>query len=282
MNRIVVPVDFSTTSEKAFEYALHIAAKTKGSIMLYHNYKPLESPFVDTVAAREAYNNTMLQDHELQLTAFKNKVSAAWPGITITTVVEPAPLIDNLLEYIHAREADLIVMGTQGATGLKKVIIGSVAERVVKKSPIPVLLVPENFEWKDPSCFVFATSFEPADRHALQTVLPIAKAFGASVTVVHLSSDYLSHAEKEQEQAAFNQYAQLLQSEFSEEQLSFKLAHTSSLLTGMETLHHSIPYDLAVLVRREKTFLEKFFIDSFTTNMAYVTRWPLLVVPAVH
>ena len=86
-------------------------------------------------------------------------------------------------------QVELIIMGTQGASGLKKTIIGSITSRIIEKSDIPVLVVPEKYELKDPREIVFATNYHCNDRPALSFTLSIAKVFNASVTVLHINTD---------------------------------------------------------------------------------------------
>jgi nucleotide-binding universal stress UspA family protein len=57
---------------------------------------------------------------------------------------------------------------------------------------------------------------------------------------------------------------------------------SSSITETMERLDKKFPYDVMVMVRRKKSFLERFFIKSFTQNMAYITKKPLLIVPEVE
>ena len=61
--------------------------------------------------------------------------------------------------------------------------------------------------------------------------------------------------------------------------MKFDLMESSSITETMERLDKKFPYDVMVMVRRKKSFLERFFIKSFTRHMAYVTKKPLLIVP---
>jgi nucleotide-binding universal stress UspA family protein len=143
ITRILVPVDFSPHAERAVRYAATLARRFDATLHLLH---VVEDPFLSGAWSPEAYvpNVTeLLQDltagAERQLAGLRASVAAL--GITVTTAVitgRPAPAIVS-----HADQGgfDLIVMGTHGRTGLSHVVIGSVAERVVRKAPCPVLTV---------------------------------------------------------------------------------------------------------------------------------------------
>jgi nucleotide-binding universal stress UspA family protein len=277
MKRILVPTDFSPTAEKAFRLAVNIAAKAKGTVILYHTYIPVESTFVGTEKTRKQYNTQSEANIVKRLQRLKRKVTVDSTEVAVSTIVGRSPLIDNIFAFAEHNHIDLIVMGTQGASGLKKTTIGSVAARVIEKSNLPVLLVPAKYELSEPSQFVFATNFSNTDKAALVNVGEMAKLYNAGVTVLHFQNVFTDHADKEKND--YDTYAHYLQKELNKYKIQFHMLEVSSVAETMETLDKIFPYDVMAMVRRKKTFLEKFFVKSFTKNMAYVTTKPLLIVP---
>lgn len=137
VTRILVPSDFSDASDRALEYARVLAARFGASLHLLH---VVDDPFVADGLAAEAYitetpsvRTAMLDDARarLQHRATGCSTTEAIFGRAATTIVE----------YAQQLEIDLIVMGTRGRTGLAHLLLGSVAERVVRKAPCPVLTV---------------------------------------------------------------------------------------------------------------------------------------------
>lgn len=279
MKRILVPTDFSPTAEKAFHFALSIAARTKGTVILYHTYIPVESTFVGTEKTRKQYNTQSEANILKRLQRLKRKVTGDAADVAVSTIVGRSLVIDYILGFAEHNHIDLVVMGTQGASGLKKTIIGSVAARVIEKSDLPVLLVPAKYELEELRQFVFATNYLPTDKLALTLFDAMAKLYNADITVLHFLDVYNTEMEKEKERNDFDTYAFSLQREFNESKMSFHLMETSSVCETMETLDKKFPYDIMAMVRRKKSSLEKFFIKSFTQNMAYITKKPLLIVP---
>ena len=278
MKRLLVPTDFSPTSEKAFRIALDIAIKSNGKIILFHAYTPVERTSSVALDKRSADSNKQTEnDLGKRLERFKKKVMANGMDVPVSIVLGHNPIIKNMLGFAKDNYIDLIVMGTQGASGLRKTIIGSTAGRVMEISDIPVLLVPEKYELKALEQIVFATNYQKTDKKALMLVVAMAKLYNADVTVLHFLSIYTAEAEKEKND--FDTYAFSLQRIFNESKMKFHLLETSSVIETMENLDKKFPYDMLAMVRRKKSFLEKFFIKSFTENMAYVTTKPLLIVP---
>lgn len=96
------------------------------------------------------------------------------------------PLTATLLDYAREHAVDLIVMGTQGASGLRKWLIGTVASGVAAHAQAPVLLVPEKYEWREPGQVAFATNYDACEKEALEKAIRIAGSIKAQLTIVHL------------------------------------------------------------------------------------------------
>lgn len=279
MKRILVPTDFSPTAERALRFALDFAERSSGTVILYHVHKPVTNEFVGTVDDRDMYNRQTEVNLVKKMQRLKKKVTEDNHVVPVSAVLGHSPVIDNILGFAEANQVDMIIMGTQGATGIRKTIIGTVAAKIAEQADIPVLLIPGKYDWKDPTHLVFASNYSLADREALTILLSIAKLFKSRVTVLHLRNVYLSTAEKEKVQADFDAYAFALQRDFTEHKIKFSLLDTDSVIETMENLDKKMPYDIITMVRRKKGFYEKFFIGSFTKNMAYITKQPLLIIP---
>jgi nucleotide-binding universal stress UspA family protein len=197
MKRILVPTDFSPTAELAFRFAVNLASRAKGSITLYHNYIPIENTFIGTEITRKKYNAEYEATEVKKLALLKKRVLGDIIQVAVTITVERAPLIDNMLGFAAHNKIDLIVMDTQGASGFKKTIVGSVAAKIVEKSDIPVFLVPEKYKMKEPKQFVLASNIQSFEKNALTLVIDMAKVYDADLTVLHFQSLNIPAAEKE-------------------------------------------------------------------------------------
>ena len=135
---IMVPVDFSSYSKQAVNYAAMIAKKFNAGIVLAHVIDSLSYSVTDTLKviehrrALETIAGTLLDNLSKQLREKNLKVK--------TYLVSGAPYRE-ILKKTQLEKVDLIVMGTHGRTGVAHLLLGSVAERVVRLSPCPVLTV---------------------------------------------------------------------------------------------------------------------------------------------
>jgi nucleotide-binding universal stress UspA family protein len=138
---ILVPVDFSDSSHHALEHAMQLARVTGAGLHLLHSY-PV-SPGIATPygpALPDVVFESIRLGAERKLAEVRARVERE--GLRATahlTAESPAFAISDAAKELGA---DLIVMGTRGLSGLKHVLLGSVAERTVRTAPCPVLTVP--------------------------------------------------------------------------------------------------------------------------------------------
>jgi len=137
--RFLVPVDFSEHANQAVDYAIGLAGKLGARVTLLHVIQSLPLGGVD-MGVTLPY--TYLQDLEAEIMRgmepYLERVTAA--GLEGEIVVVHGIPFHEIIETARTQEADLIIMGTHGRTGLQHVLLGSVAEKVVRLAPCPVLV----------------------------------------------------------------------------------------------------------------------------------------------
>jgi universal stress protein A len=132
---ILCPVDFSDASRKAVRYAREFAVNMRASIVLLHVIDiPIES-LVNNVQLDEELETSALQ----KLDALKNELLSE--GLTVDSHVEIGIPADVILDQASKRDVNLIVMGSHGKKGMTRLILGSVAEAMMRKAGCPVLIV---------------------------------------------------------------------------------------------------------------------------------------------
>ena len=144
---LLIALDGSRFAERSLEAALQIALRFESKVTLLRVTAPEAQPVVMGPAASLANLERIEQTTELEMEeaeAYLESIRRPWSGLGITarsevTCGDPAEMILNTASAV---DADLIVMTTHGRSGLSRLIYGSVAEAVLRRSPIPVLLVP--------------------------------------------------------------------------------------------------------------------------------------------
>jgi nucleotide-binding universal stress UspA family protein len=140
IRRILIPLDFSHHAEAILEWGTHLAKEHGSQVILVHAYHlPVEFQQLEGAYLPPDFWTNVKTEAQQVLERHAERLRGQ--GLTVQTVVRegyPATVIQEEAEEQHA---DLIVIGTRGLSGLKHLLLGSVAERVVQKAPCPVLTV---------------------------------------------------------------------------------------------------------------------------------------------
>jgi len=141
LKKILVPVDFSDFSTKALDYALAFADQFNARIVLLHVVEPAVYPesYMLVASALDDLNNDLLRGAKQKLGALsKERIGNQVPS---ESLVRTGRAYSGITAAAQELDVDLIILATHGYTGLKHVLLGSTAERVVRHAPCPVLTV---------------------------------------------------------------------------------------------------------------------------------------------
>jgi len=136
--KILVPVDFTEYSNQAISYAEMLAKTLQGKILLFHVIEQFTYSVSDTIQVMDHY--TTLKEIAQQMLDTKKKQVAKKGLVVETRVLKGNPALE-IVKYSENKRTDLIVMGSHGRTGIQHLVLGSVAERVVRMASCPVLTV---------------------------------------------------------------------------------------------------------------------------------------------
>jgi nucleotide-binding universal stress UspA family protein len=142
LHRILVPTDFGKSAENALTYAVAFAEKFGAEVHLLHVVQDLALFIPEAVMIAPPLAPPVEQFVSAARTALERVVGeTARPGIALHPAVAEGTPAEEIVEFARRLDIDLIVMGTHGHTGLAHVLMGSVAEKVVRRAPCPVLTV---------------------------------------------------------------------------------------------------------------------------------------------
>ena len=185
--RILCPVDFSEVSEAALRFAGRLAECAKAEIVaLNAHYFEAPAYFTESRIAEltREFHETR-HEAELAVAQFAQRIL---PGVAVRVVVEEGAPEEAIARAARDEGADVVVMGTHGRSGVSRLMLGSVAERVLRSSTIPVLTVRPTTgdEATRPRSVVCAVNDSEGAREALRQAANLANCFDAPLTVVHV------------------------------------------------------------------------------------------------
>lgn len=140
LQTILVPVDFSDHSRRALEYAIELAKGFKARLHLLHSYHvPIPASYPEGPTLPAEMFAGLRQQAETRLAELATHAKSS--GLEVDTHLLAEDAVSAILYTAESCGADLIVMGSRGLTGIKHVVLGSVAERTLRNAPCPVLTV---------------------------------------------------------------------------------------------------------------------------------------------
>lgn len=189
-SQILVPYDLSDNAQAAFGHALVLARACGAKLHVTHIVEPpylAQAPLaMSPTTMAETLRQQGVTNAEQRLSRFVGDL-ASTHGVAIGSEVVSGWLPDAIVDQAKAVGADLIVMATHGRTGLSRLLLGSVTERVLRSSKCPVLVARGGSALVTPliSRIAVATDFSEHAERALNVAARVAALTGASLTLVH-------------------------------------------------------------------------------------------------
>lgn len=270
MLNILVPTDFSPLSKVAVQYAIKIANQLNGRITLLNVVTVSPSVRVSMrMKVRDLYRD-LFAFAERDLEALMRQVSydlqttepIRW------NVVAGNVVRDAVVKEARRSKAGLIVMGTRGASGIKKTFLGSNTASLIEVSDIPVLAVPEHAEFRGFKDIVYASDLAQLEKE-LKVLIPYVEKFGSVIHLVHVArqgDDVGALEEKIEKVVSKLGYTNIV-----------TLVTVDQFIEGALDQYLGISKsDLLTMFTHNLNFYEKLFDKSITRKMAFHSPVPLL------
>jgi nucleotide-binding universal stress UspA family protein len=271
MKTILVPTDFSENARHALSYAVEIARRKKAEILLLHTY---QVPY-DFEIQLPGIIEEMEKKSAIELSAEKARIESTLQasGTGVRTFSTMGDVVEATLELAEAEKVDMIVMGTQGASGLKRVFIGSNTASLINKATCPVLAVPASTPIASIDKIAYSTDYRQEDIGTIEKVVSLAAMFDATVSILHVNeSDSFT------EDLRFRGYRDLIKEKIPYSKLSFHKLLADSVYEGVENFIKTEHPSILVTATYRRSLLSSILEPSVTKRMAYYTEVPLLAV----
>ena len=274
--RIAIPTDFSDNAYKAAYFALEMFKGQPCRFYLTHTYTPafyraeylLHSP--GQIGLGDFYREKVmkkLRKFQKQLEVKASDTHEFFCHAAFNSLAE------ELNDMGRKETLDLVVMGTQGATGAKEVLFGTHAVQVLHKASCPVLVIPEEAEVGSVEHVLFPTDYTPDYRRlALKVLFHILERPGVTLHVLHA---YTPEDSKPNRQRARKELEELLSPYASE----FTETGEMGIVQAINTYARKVPIQLLLMVRNEHSFLENLLVTPVIDLIGFHSKIPFMVLP---
>lgn len=278
MKNILLPTDFSENSWNAITYAIRFFENQDCNFYLLHikTINTMEYSDAPLVLNQDDIDILYAKPIKQKLRRLMKRILKLYPnrqGHHFYTVIENNFFIDGIRKTIDEKQIDCIVMGTKGATGLEKIILGSNTADVVTKVKCNTLVIPENAKFVTPKEIAYPTDFSLSHNlHVLQPIAEIIERFKASLCILHITKKKLN-LNNEQEQNK-----ELLEEYFSYHPYNFYYLTNKKVEDAIECFVESRAIDLVCMVAKNLNYFQQILFHSKVENITYHTDIPFLVL----
>lgn len=189
MKRILVPCDFSTPALEALKFSIALAAKSKGEVFVL---KSIDLPIsYESAFGIQPYTFDPLVLEEFRSNAkrkFKKLEKQYGKKGRLHFLLEDGPVAPAILRTIRQKRIDLVVMGTHGVSGLTRFVVGSNTEKVVRRSPVPVIAIRKAPALDGIRKIMFASTFSQGQAHLIKAIKTLQAFFGATLDLVFINT----------------------------------------------------------------------------------------------
>ncbi|MCI0448894.1 MAG: universal stress protein [Chlorobi bacterium] len=279
MKNILVPTDFSKNSFYGLEFSANLARRSGAKIHLFNaaltsTYYYTSDPLVISPPAAvmvESINENLKRASMKKLE--KIQKSRLLKGLKVNLNCETAfSVYREIIEYSKRIRSDLIVMGTKGESNLKDIFLGSTAERVVRFSEKPVLVIPNKIKNLNPKLVVFASDFTAEAFGIFPFVWEFAKIFGSKVDLLKINTtdQFRRTRDDSKRMSKFNKkfgskFRAVIYNDYMKEE-------------GILNYSDQIEADLIAIGTHGKKGLARFFSSDVSEGVVRLSHKPILVV----
>jgi nucleotide-binding universal stress UspA family protein len=275
MKTILVPTDFSKTSEYACKIAAKIAKKTSATVYLIHLIE-LPKGVIDMAASSKfSIPESMLYLRKIREKILKIRDSLFRKEINVKYIIKLNNPFDGIQKYADKIDADLIIMGFKGHSELEEMIIGSNTEKIVRSSKRPVIVIKQDGKKFKLKNLVFASNFKEENKEVFGKFVDFANTFGSKIHLLNVNTPahFQSTSEAKQKIKDFI-------SDFNIPKHKINVYSDVSVEKGILNFSKDINADLIALSTHGRTGLAHLFTGSVTKNLSKNALKPMLTIRA--
>ncbi|WP_431136868.1 universal stress protein [Psychroserpens mesophilus] len=279
MKQILLPTDFSENSWNAIKYAIQLLKNETCTFHLLNTYTPViyNVEYVLGAPAQFGLEDIVRNTSQDNLSQLVQRISDTFqdnPKHTFETASRFNTLIPGIKEFIEKHNIDMIVMGTQGATGAKEILFGSNTVHVFKEIKCPILAIPSDFSFETPHELLFPTDLEVDYKNSQLTILnDIAISNHSRINALHVSTGYeLTDVQKQNKSE--------LEDVFNKTAFIYHEVRSMNITEAIGTFQIKHKINLLAMINNKHSFFENLFFRSTINHIGFHLTIPFLVMPS--
>lgn len=273
MKNILLPTDFSENSKNAIRFAMKFFEGETCTFHILNSQKPSSYITADVLygSPGTTIHEAILNDNKIELekTIRFCESIAEKEKYTFVPKIDFDNIVDAVNQAVALNNIELIVMGTNGATGAAEVIFGSNTLKIIRNVDRPVIAVPQGYAFSKIESVLLSLNYQyVVSEKSLNIISEIVKKHKASLNILEIEEENIELATK-------RNYTEEVFKEIGFERFSIKNIPAAMAINAFEQL---IPIQLHAMVVERRSFLDRFIFGSETSKISYGSSVPLLIL----
>ncbi len=275
MLSILVPTDYSPEAKNAMLYAYHFALYTNSNLVLYHAMPtivpvsdiPYENYYLDEVEEKN-----MLLDSYINFLKGENIDPTS---VTVEAYVDSQNQVTfGITEAFKKCNCDLVIMGTHGASGFRKLFIGSNTAALIGGSEFPILVIPRAYQFEHIYHLIYASDLQDMEEE-LELLIPFAKVLDGILEII-----YFDFARPGSEKLILEADHFIKSHDYKGITLNIKKGNTHlNIADNLKQHINSSNTQILIMYRGIHSWFDKLLLSSNSQKMALGSGLPILVMP---
>lgn len=271
LNHIFVPTDFSEYSRNAIDTAVEMGSKHNAFVTMAYVIEPIYNFAVEVHKITEQLEEQAKKRFEEIRSEYQRN---GYEKSSLKGIILHGKITVSLLDQISRSNPDLVVIGSKGQTGLKKVIYGSVAETLMLRSSSPVLVIPKSEKRSAFDRVLFTTAFHENDPDNLDSLRSFLKPYNSDIRLVHVAPEPGFETD-----IKIRGFVDILKNELMlQKNPRIDVVYNDHFLDGIASYAKENRMELIVVNRYTKGLMDALFGSSHTKELAHLHNALILVL----
>lgn len=278
MKKILLPTDFSDNAYNAIKYIVELYKNEECIFYLLNTYTPvlydteyiLYSP--SPLSLDEIYKNNSLKGLSKVEKQIKKELPNSkhkWEVISSFNMLN-----DEIKEQVKEKKIDMVVMGTQGATGSEMILFGTHTVHAIKKATCPLLVIPSGFKFKTLKNILFPTDYAlNYDNKHLNFLNELSKNYDSKLHILNVFFGIPLEPEQQKTKKFLADF-------FKNTPHSFYSIEKGSVPEAIDQFQENNPVDLLVMINNKHSFFENILFRPVVNEIGFHVKIPFLVIPS--
>ncbi|MFD1096292.1 universal stress protein [Salegentibacter chungangensis] len=278
MKRILLPTDFSLNSFNAISYALQLFKDEEIIFYLLNTYTPIlyDNDYILYNATQPSLEEIYKTNSVKGLAKMIKKVKQRFPNAKhrFEQISAFNMLNDEMQKQVRDKNIDLIVMGTQGATGADEILFGTHTVHALQKAICPLLAIPSEYEYEPPKNILFPTDYEIDYREdQLSMIREVAKISNSKLHILNIITGRALDEDQERMKKVLAEKLKTVAHQFYS-------IEKRNVPQGISDFQNDHPVQMLAMINNKHSFFENLLFRPVINKIGFHVKVPFLVIPS--